>query len=54
MPSAATASASSAAAWLTRGELAAERVVTMMRAALEIAFDDRPRDDGVAGLRPDG
>jgi hypothetical protein len=26
------------AAWLTRGELAAERAVTMMRAALEIAF----------------
>jgi 8-oxo-dGTP diphosphatase len=27
------------AAWLTRGELAAERTVTMMRTALEIAFD---------------
>jgi len=27
------------AAWLTRGELAAERVVSMMRTALEIAFD---------------
>lgn len=34
------------AAWLTRGELAAERVVTMMRTALEIAFggDGRPED----------
>ena len=33
------------AAWLTRGELAAERAVTMMRTALEIAFgrDDRRR-----------
>ena len=27
------------AAWLTRGELATERVVSMMRTALEIAFD---------------
>lgn len=34
------------AAWLTRGELAAGRVVTMMRTALEIAFDGdgRPAD----------
>ncbi len=28
------------AAWLTRGELAAERAVSMMRTALEIAFQD--------------
>jgi hypothetical protein len=27
------------AAWLTRDQLAAERVVSMMRTALEIAFD---------------
>ena len=27
------------AAWLSRGELATERIVTMMRTALEIAFE---------------
>ncbi|MFH1475069.1 MAG: NUDIX domain-containing protein [Chloroflexota bacterium] len=34
------------AAWLTRGELATERIVAMMRTALEIAFGGEGRPPG--------
>jgi len=42
------------AAWLTRDELAGERVVTMIRTALEIAFGGGPGGGGPGGGGPGG